>query len=154
MVLAASCEDYNRLAVITVHTRTRMYLQGDCYAKRNQNAIYICTYTCMYIYIYPVPSRKFAAFRIRPPGRKWRCSFNCEFPRSHKTAERSSGRFTGGRNCPLPREKVTDQPLRPTRSFLNLPSNDAREHWHSSLRTCVSIKYRAHADSNARPSSL
>jgi len=86
-------------------------------------SIYIHTHTHIYMYT-SVLSREFAAFRIRPPGRKWRCSFNCAFPRSHKTGERSP--VVGERNCPLLREKVTDQRLHPTRSSLNLPSNDAR----------------------------
>jgi len=124
--LVASCEDYNRLAVITVHTRTRMYLQDDCYMKRNQNAIYI--YVCVCVCVYPLSYLANLPHlgSIRPGGSDDVHS-TVTFPRSRKTRSLVVDRFTRGRNCPLPREKVTDQSLRSTWSSSNLPPNDARE---------------------------
>lgn len=115
-----------------------MYLQSDCYAKRK---IREC-----YIYMrYPVLTNLPYLEFVRP-GRSDDVHSTVRFREVVKleNAVRSFYR----RNCPLPREKVTDQPLRSTRSPLNLPPNDEE----LVLGTRVS-KYRIRADFNARPSS-
>lgn len=132
--LAASCEDYEHLAVITVHTRTRMYVLTRrllCGAESE-------------CYIFRAYSPRLGI--VRPGGS---CSFNCAFPRTRKTREYNPI-VTEGETPHYPREKVRDRRLRPARSSLNFPPNNAREPVSRSAHAYVSSA--VHADSNPRPS--